>query len=120
MNKNIYTVVAVLVLVLAAVYIATLFGPGEPIESNGGFIQCLADNGLVIYGSRTCPACTQLVESLGGYEAVAAIYVECTEEREKCNENMQTNYVPEIHLNGEVYEGSRAPRILGEITSCQL
>lgn len=120
MNKNILIIVSILVFILVAVYAASLIGSIDPLESNGNFIQCLADRGLVIYGSRTCPACAQLVESLGGHEAVNPVYVECAEERERCNQNMQTNYVPEIQINGQVYAGSRAPEALGEAVGCPI
>lgn len=84
------------------------------------FVQCLADAGVVVYASRTCPACAMFAESLGGYEVVAPIFVECSEERERCSAEMQTNYVPEIQINGVLYEGSRAPEELARITGCEL
>ncbi len=83
------------------------------------FIECLADAGMVVYGSATCPACGQFAQSLGGYDKIAPIYVECTIEGEKCMKGMQTNYVPEIQINGAVYEGSRSPAVLAEITGCE-
>ncbi len=89
-------------------------------ELNNDFIQCLADSGMVIYGSRTCPACTQLAESFGGYDKIALIYVECSEERERCSSEMQTNYVPEIQIQGNLYEGSRDLGYLAKITDCEL
>ena len=93
-----------------------------PFEQEG-FISCLAENDLVIYGVKTCPACQELVESLGGYDIVDPIYVECSEqgtveEQKQCKENKETNYVPEIQINGELYEGSRDPEALGEEVGC--
>ncbi len=82
------------------------------------FIQCLKERGLVIYGEEWCPYCTQLAESLGGYETADPIYVECTEERERCNEEMLGGGVPEIQIKGEMYRGSRDPRKLAEETNC--
>lgn len=82
------------------------------------FVQCLKEKGLVIYGEEWCSYCTQLAESLGGYETVDLIYVECTEERERCNEEMLGRGVPEIQIKGEMYEGSRDPRKLAEETNC--
>jgi len=82
------------------------------------FNDCLADNGVVIYGSEWCPACRSLVQSLGGYEAVTSVYVECTKEQQRCTQT-KTNYVPEIQINKEVYEGSRSIKALAEITRCK-
>lgn len=84
------------------------------------FIQCLADEGVVIYGSKTCPACSDLAESFGGYEAISSIYVECSEERERCAKEAETGYVPEIRIGGELYEGPGTPRNLAEETGCEL
>jgi len=83
-------------------------------------IQCLADGGLVIYGSRTCPACAQLAESFGGYDKIALIYVECSEEWERCSAEMQTNYVPEIQIQGKLYNGPRNPENIADAVSCNI
>lgn len=146
MNKNILVVVVVVALVFVAFYFAGLGGSVDPTENgdpavenglngsedpnglpandaqeiSGEFIECLADAGLMIYGSRTCPFCVDLVESLGGHEVAAPIYVECAEEGDKCTENMKTGYVPEIQFNGELHEGGRSPKDLAELTSCQI
>ena len=90
------------------------------INSLKEFNKCLADNGVVIYGTVFCPACNALVENLGGYEKVKPIYVECSEEEERCREETKTIYVPEIQINGEVYEGSRSLEALSQLTGCDL
>ena len=84
------------------------------------FNDCLADEGMVIYGSDWCPACSQLVEMLGGYEAVSSVYVECTEEQQKCQQEMIGTGVPEIQIDGEMYEGARELEALGKATGCEL
>ena len=84
------------------------------------FNQCLADNGVVIYGSQWCSACKNLVSLLGGYDAVEPVYVECTKEQQRCQNEAKSGYVPEIHINGELYKGSRTLDAFSEITGCQL
>ncbi len=123
MNKK--ALISVLVLVFIGVVFVFTFNsstqePENDSDSQVGLIDCLAANSFVIYGSSTCPACAQLVNSLGGYEAVTPIYVECNEEQDRCAENMQTNYVPEIQINGEVYTGSRDPQALAEQVGCKI
>jgi len=113
MNKNILIAIVILIVILGTVYFVNV-KPEKP------FIQCLADAGVVIYGSRTCPACAQLVESFGGYDKIALIYVECNEEREKCSSEMQTNYVPEIQIQGELYSGPRSPDNIADAVSCNI
>jgi len=84
------------------------------------FVQCLANEGVVIYGMRTCPACRQLADSFGGYDAISLIYVECSQEQERCRNEMKTNYVPEIQIIGELFEGRRTPQDLSSATGCAL
>lgn len=92
----------------------------NPNNSMIEFNQCLADNGVVIYGSVWCSACKNLVSTLGGYDAVEPVYVECTQEEQRCQNEAKSGYVPEIQINGEQYEGSRTLESFSEITGCQL
>ncbi len=87
-------------------------------EDNFNLVKCLYDAGLRIYGSRTCPYCTQLVENFGGYEAINLIYIECMDNRDKCINEMKSNYVPEIQINGEIYDGGRSLEELAKETNC--
>lgn len=84
-----------------------------------GLVACLDQAGLVIYGSFTCPVCTRLADSFGGYEALDPIYVECSDEPNRCHQEMQTRYVPEIQIEGELYQGSREPADLAEAAGCE-
>jgi len=84
------------------------------------FIQCLVDSGMVVYASKTCPACTSLANEFGGYDAAGELFVLCGDDWEKCDENMQTNYVPEIQYNGELFEGGRSMQAFSDLTGCEL
>jgi len=88
-------------------------------EETTEFINCLKEAGVVIYGTRYCPACSRLIEDYGGYEMVTPIYVDCTEERERCLEEMKHHYVPEIQVRERLYEGIRDPETLGEFVGCK-
>ena len=81
-------------------------------------INCLAEKGLVVYGMRTCPACAHFANGFGGYEKIAAFYVECPEHRERCSTEKKTRYVPELQINGEAYQGSRTPADLAKALGC--
>lgn len=99
--------------------------PEEKTEIPDEFIQCLKEEGVVIYGSSTCPACARLEEEYGGYEKVKSIYLDCSglgsqEEAERCMEEMQTSYIPEVHIKGRLFEGWGSPEALAEATGCQL
>ncbi len=92
---------------------------------NSSFIKCLADAGVVIYGSSTCPACAQLEREYGGYEKISPIYLDCSglgtnEETERCGNEMKTNLVPEVQINGELFDGWGSPENLAKETGCEL
>lgn len=84
------------------------------------FIQCLVDKGVVVYASETCSACKSFAEMFGGYEKVTNLFVFCGKEIERCMNEMNTNYVPEIQINGEAYQGLRSLEGLAEATNCNL
>ncbi len=89
-------------------------------DTMDSFIQCLAEAGMVVYGTRTCPACLSFVNSFGGYDRVESLYVECHDEGERCQAEMQTNYVPEIQIKGQLYEGPRDHASLGKTAGCPI
>ncbi len=81
-------------------------------------VECLDDNDVLIYGAEWCPYCTELAESFGGYDVVDPIWVECTEEEQRCQEEMIDEGVPEIQIDGEKYEGERNPASIGDSVGC--
>ncbi|GEM_PF-658956 len=93
---------------------------GYAIVSEGidELITCLSEEGVMFYGSDWCPYCTELVEEFGGYETVDPIYVECTEEQERCEEEMVGTGVPEIQINREVYSGERSQEAIAQEVGC--
>ena len=91
---------------------------------NLAFSQCLADAGVVTYGSRTCPACQDMIRAFGGYAAAAPVYVECLTNQARCGAEMQTQYVPEVQINGVLFSEYSAPnqipQALALATGCEL
>ena len=132
MNKNILAIIVAIALIVGALFLTGIIEidseidpeeGGQEVEIDGDMtdlINCLAEEGLVIYGLDTCPACTQLANSLGGYDAIEPIYVECSEDQQECAENTKTQYVPEIQIDGELYEGNNDPRSLANEVGCEL
>jgi len=89
------------------------------------FIQCLAEAGVIIYGSKTCPACDSLVQEYGDYEKIKPIYLDCSgitseEEAKRCLEEIKTGYIPEVQIKGNLFEDWGSPEALAEITGCKL
>ncbi len=81
-------------------------------------VNCLAEKGVVIYGLDTCPACSSLVASFGGKDLIEELYVECSSDRARCDKEKLTTFVPEIHINGELYEGRRNPSAIALEVGC--
>ncbi len=130
-------VVVILVLVAIGALVFYLMQDSNEVEENGNvksagenvemkvatddeFAQCLADAGMIIYGSSTCPACQALVNQFGGYDNVAPVYVECNDDVQRCTDEMQTGYVPEVQINGELFSGNRSVEAFAQETGCEL
>lgn len=125
-KKRDITIISIGIMAVLVFLITSIFSFGGSSNNSGNpdnmaeFSECLSDKGVTIYATKTCPSCSSLVESLGGYDAVEPIYVECMENQERCDEEKDTEYVPEIQINGELYEGQRSKEKLSEVTNCSL
>lgn len=83
------------------------------------FIGCLKDSGFKIYGANWCGWTEKLVTMLGGFDMVEPIYVECTEQKEECDNAGVTGY-PTIIINGEGYQGQRTFKAFSDATGCEI
>ena len=83
------------------------------------FIGCLKDSGFKIYGANWCGWTNKLVTMLGGFDMVEPIYVECTEQKEECDNAGVTGY-PTIIINEEMYQGERTFKALSDATGCEI
>ena len=92
----------------------------EPASDMKAFNDCLAEQGMKIYGADWCPHCKTVVATLGGYDAVSSVYVECTEQQARCQSEMVGTGVPEIQFNGNVYRGARTIEAFSDLTGCAL
>lgn len=95
-------------------------GDGSELSDIDSLVLCMKDAGVVIFGSVTCPYCVQLVEAFGGYDVIAPIYVECSQEGLRCQSEMIGRGVPEIQISGEMYRGSRNPQDIGRAVGCEI
>ena len=83
------------------------------------FITCLKDANFVIYGANWCGWTKKLVEMLGGFDTIKPIYIECSEEKEVCEENGVNGY-PTILVQGEQYKGARTFEDFSATTGCEI
>lgn len=127
MKKNIIflalTLIVLLLIALVVILISPQTNAEDSIKENSNlkqFNDCLAKQGVVIYGMKSCPHCRSLVELLGGYNSVENLYVDCTLERQKCASEMQGMGVPEIQINKQMYQGQRTLEAFSQRTGCPL
>lgn len=83
-------------------------------------VNCLAEKDVIVFSTYTCPFCINFADQFGGFEIIMPIYVDCADNPERCAQEMQTNYVPEIQINGVLYDGPRTPEALAEFTGCKI
>lgn len=81
------------------------------------FVACLNQSGMTIYGAEWCGHCQDLVNTLGGHDIVNPIYIECTENKQLC-QNKGIEAYPTITINGTKYTGSRTIQALSQTTGC--
>ena len=125
-----FAIVAVVALVLAAVYFlgAPLLGkyldiwpdngPSDTENAAETVAKCLAEKGAVMYGSEYCGYCNKQKELFG--EAFQYItYVECTEQAQLCQEN-GVRSVPAWEINGQLRVGFKSLDELALMAGCTL
>ncbi|MDD5606679.1 MAG: hypothetical protein PHN37_02345 [Candidatus Pacebacteria bacterium] len=71
-------------IIIIVIVIISLFFLWSKREKNNDFIQCLEQAGVVIYASKTCPACAKLVKDFVRQEIINPIYVDCGEQGKRC------------------------------------
>ena len=86
-------------------------------EEIATFVDCLKEADFKIYGANWCGWTNKLVTSFGGFDAVAPIYIECTENKELCDAAEVTGY-PTIIIGGELFKGDRTFEAFAEATGC--
>ncbi len=92
----------------------------QDLEKIKQFVDCLDSKGVKIYGANWCGWTKRLVvETLGGFDIAAPIYVECTEQEEICSQEGISGF-PTIKINGEVYKGQRTFEGFAEATGCEI
>ena len=90
----------------------------EDLEEISIFVDCLAEKGLKIYGANWCGWTKRLtIDTFGGFDIVAPIYVECTENDVLCREKNIMGY-PTIKINDEDYQGTRTFESMAQATGC--
>lgn len=117
MNKKILYISLIIIIALIGIIV---FTQGKDQNANNDFFSCLKNNGVVIYGTSTCPACTKLRNDLLAIgNNIDLIYVNCDDNPQRCATEMKANYVPEIQVNGNIFPNSSI-EALSQETGCKI
>lgn len=117
MNKNILIVAIIAISLLIVILLLQINTKGN---QNNDFIVCLQKNNVVIYGTDdNCPACRNLLDKFSNTKNIDLIYVSCDKETERCSREMKTSSVPEIQINGELFDNYTIEG-LSERTGCAI
>ena len=103
-----------LVGVFAAVFLAACSDTTLSLESS--VARCLTDNGVVMYGADSCPACQQQ-KTLFGDSFPFVEYVEC-DRSAACQENEVRSIPTWINAQGDRLVGMRGLGELAEFGGC--
>ena len=84
-----------------------------------GFAQCVAGQGLTMYGSKTCSHCLKEKKSFGSAFKYIS-YIECPDNIKLCIDKGINGYPTWIDGTGKRYEGEQGLSGLAKITGCVL
>ena len=116
MRKN-FSIILIVVTLLTLLFFIWKTKENKEEETKN-LIQCLVEADVLVYGSRYCLSCSELIEKLGGYDKIDPIYIECEENRDKCLGELKTGYVPEIQIKGEIYTGEETLNDIAKEVGC--
>lgn len=125
-RKIIFAIAGAFTFILFLIFVIEIVNSNERVNGSrivldlNEFNQCLAREGMIIYGIDTCVYCQQVVDLLGGKDLVKDIYVDCMKETKRCKEEMFGGGVPEIQINKRVYNGPRTLESFSKATGCSL
>lgn len=88
-------------------------------EDITAFASCLAEKEATLYGADWCPHCQQQKEMFGASFAKVN-YVECTVDKQKCNEAQIQGFPTWKFADGSSLPGVQEFSILAEKTGCVL
>ena len=105
---------------IAAIIAVYLLYPRQ--QTNGqldAFAQCLAEKNITMYGAEWCPHCQNEKKAFGdSFKFV--LYVECTDDPQKCLTAGINGYPTWIFPDGKKLEGEQGLNKLSQQSGCAL
>lgn len=118
-NKKLNYTVLIGIIIIGLILISIFLYFGKKPESNldaEQLAKCLTEKGAAMYGAYWCSHC-QNQKKLFGDAFQYIVYVECTENEEKCTADGIGGY-PTWKINGLNYPGEKTFEELKEISGC--
>jgi len=95
-------------------------GFAEAKETRDEFIQCMADQGVQLYGSLASNATIQQIQLLGGPAMLETIYISCDNEMAQHCIDSGIQTVPTWVIDDQPIQGILLPEQLVQATGCEL
>ncbi len=90
-----------------------------PANNLDEFAQCLTSKWAIMYGSKTCPHCLKQKEMFGeSFQYIT--YVECTQEAERCGNELKWSVPAWKFADGTLVEWLQEFSVLATKTNCVL
>jgi glutaredoxin len=119
MKNNLKFKIIVSLVILAGGLVVFWARSGSDASALDGFVQCLAERDIVMYGADWCPHCKKEKKAFGSsFQYVP--YVECPDEPQLCNEKGIKGYPTWIFPDGKRLEGRQGIEKLSEESGCPL
>src|SRR4030042_1598509 len=118
---NKLAIVGVVVVAIVAIIIGYKAFTGMSVAAGSNydnFAKCLTEDGVVMYGSVTCPHC-QNQKKVFGDSFQYIDYVECSEDPTQCNKN-GVQFVPTWYIMGKLFNGEKTIEDLSSLSGCEV
>lgn len=122
MEKKTFWIIIVSGVIVLVVAIGAMAWRGNSAVADGvldGFVKCLAEKNIVMYGTETCSWCRKQKEDLGSSFQYLN-YVECSVETQKCVDEKITATPTWVFPDSERVEGYLTLEELSAKSSCPL
>jgi hypothetical protein len=121
MNKKYFLIIVIMVVALGAFGYFYFTTPVSPVTPGAldGFAQCLADKGVVMYGSYWCVHC-QRQKQLFGDSFRFVTYVECADNPKQCTDAGVQSFPTWKFKDGKTLVGEQTLDALGAESGCSV
>jgi glutaredoxin len=115
-DEKIFLIIGIIILIVIVLWL--LIGYNTAKANYDNFAKCLAEKGVIMYGTEWCPHCKEQ-KSLFDSSFQYVNYIDCDENKQKCKDAGIEGY-PTWIINNESYPGTQSLQTLSSLTGCPL